>query len=122
MGDPSIHIWKEVPLNVTVDYPESIVFGSNLVEFTVNHSGRWPSCRWCNRLCNRNRYICYRNNRCHRKVYIEITEEELETLTVTVTGKTVYPFQGTMEVLPPTGPGLLNYYIINDNAGEMAMV
>ena len=36
--------------------------------------------------------------------YLEITADEPETLTVTVTGGTVYPFQGTMEVIPPTGP------------------
>ena len=38
LGDPSIHIWKDVPQAVTVTYPASIPFGNNLVEFTVTHT------------------------------------------------------------------------------------
>ena len=38
LGDPSIHIWKDVPQAVTVNYPASIPFGTNTVEFTVTHT------------------------------------------------------------------------------------
>ena len=31
LGDPSIHIWKDVPLAVNVDHPESILVGPHQV-------------------------------------------------------------------------------------------
>ena len=43
IGDPSIRIWKDVPLDITVGYQATIPFGSNLVEFNVEFlSSRAP--------------------------------------------------------------------------------
>ncbi|MCD4682999.1 MAG: hypothetical protein K8R86_06925, partial [Bacteroidales bacterium] len=50
--------------------------------------------------------------------FLDITAEVQETLTVTVTGGNVYPFQGTLEVIPPEGPWIMeDYYLLDDNAG-----
>ena len=48
LGDPSIHIWKDVPLAVTMNYPASIPIGNNMVGFTVNYtlSGQPLPMRW----------------------------------------------------------------------------
>jgi len=118
LGDPSIHAWKDVPLDVTVDYPSSIVFGSTLVEFTVTHTG--------SSLPVENAVVCVTGNdvfasgvtASNGKVYLEITAGDPETLTVTVTGGNVYPFQGPLMVIPPVGPWVIkDYYILDDNAG-----
>ncbi|RLD51597.1 MAG: hypothetical protein DRJ05_18240, partial [Bacteroidetes bacterium] len=118
LGDPSIHIWKEEPQNVTVDYPDAIPFGSNIVEFTVNHTATGQPVE--------NAIVCVTGNDIFvsgytdatGKAYLEITEEVQETISVTVTGGNVYPFQGTMEVIPPAGPWVVNdYHLLNDNVG-----
>jgi hypothetical protein len=118
LGDPSIHIWKDVPQNVTVDYPAAITFGSNLVEFTVIHTDSG--------LPVENAIVCVTGNDIFvtgttdatGKAYLDITAEIQETLQITVTGKNVFPFQGTMEVIPPDGPWVMgDYFLLDDNAG-----
>jgi hypothetical protein len=118
LGDPSVHIWKDVPQNVSVDYPSTITFGSNLVEYTVTQtSGGAPVA---------NAVVCVTGNNIFvtgitdatGKAYLDITAEVQETLTVTVTGGNVYPFEGTQEVIPPAGPWVMgDYYSLDDNAG-----
>ena len=118
LGDPSTHIWKDEPEAVTVNYPPSITFGTTLVEFTVNHTSNGQPVE--------NAIVCVTGTDVFvtgttdatGKAYVEVNEEDLETLTITVTGKNVYPYQGTMEVLPPTGPWVVkDYYTLNDLAG-----
>ncbi len=118
LGDPSIHIWKEIPKDVTVDYPESITFGTNLVEFTVNHTATGLPVEGAVVCITGNEIFVSGITDATGKVYLEIISEDLETLNVTVTGHTVYPFQGTLEVLPPTGPWVVkDYYLLDDNVG-----
>ena len=38
LGDPSMHMWKEIPLDVNVSYPGTTTVGSNFIGFTVNHT------------------------------------------------------------------------------------
>ena len=118
IGDPSIHVWKEVPLDVDVDYPAAMVFGSNLVEFTVIHQ--------TSSLPVENAIVCVTGNDifvtgttdASGKALLEITAENPETLIVTVTGGNVYPYQGTMEAIPPNGPWVIrDYYLLNDTVG-----
>jgi len=118
LGDPSIHIWKEIPKEVTVDYPESITFGTSLVDFTVKHTASG--------LPVENAIVCVSgddtfvtgNTDATGVALLEISTEELATFTVTVTGPDVYPYQGTMEALPPTGPWVVyDYFELNDFAG-----
>ena len=104
LGDPSIHIWKDVPLDVTVDYSPTIVLGSNYVEFTVTHTSTG--------LPVENAIVCVTGNEVFTTgtteasgaAFFEITTSDPELLTVTITGGNVYPFQGTLEVIPPSGP------------------
>ncbi|MCB0806213.1 MAG: choice-of-anchor J domain-containing protein [Bacteroidales bacterium] len=118
LGDPSMHIWKDQPLDVEVDYPATIVFGNSFVEFTVNHSE--------NGMPVENAIVCVTGNDvfasgitdANGTVILDITANDPETLTVTVTGRTVYPWEGTMEVVPPLGPWCVaDYIVLNDVAG-----
>ena len=118
LGDPSIHIWKDIPQAVTVNYPASISFGTNLVEFTVNFAST--------SLPVADALVCVTGDNIFEtgytdasgKAYINITAEAQDTLTVTVRGGNVIPFMGTMEVIPPDGPWVVkDYFLLNDTAG-----
>ena len=118
LGDPSIHIWKDIPRAVSVIHPASIPYGNNLVEFTVTHNDTGQPVA--------NAVVCVTGNTIFStgitdatgKAYLEITAEEVEELTVTVRGGNVYPYQNTMSILQPTGPYVLvDTFIINDVAG-----
>ena len=118
LGDPSIHIWKDVPQDVTIDYPDAIPFGSNIVEFTVLHTATGQAVENAIVSVTGDGIFVSGYTNATGKAYLEITAEVQETLTVTVTGGNVYPFQGTIEVIPPAGPWVVNdYHLINDNAG-----
>jgi len=118
LGDPSIHIWKDVPLDVTVNYPASVPFGNNLVDFTVTHTASG--------LPVANAQICVTGDTLFSTgitdstghALVEITSEVAETLNVTVRGGDVIPWQGILYMVQPTGPYVVkDSYIINDATG-----
>jgi len=118
LGDPSIHIWKDVPLDVTVDYPESITFGSSLVDFAVKHTASGLPVDNAIVCVTGDDFFITGTTDATGIAQLEISAEELATFTVTVTGPTVYPFQGTLEALPPTGPYVVyDEFLLNDIAG-----
>jgi hypothetical protein len=101
LGDPSIHIWKDVPLEVNVNYPPSIPTGNNQLEFTITFASSGEPVE--------NAQVCLAGNEIFitgisdstGKVVIEMTPEIQETLSVTVRGGNVIPYQGTLDVIQP---------------------
>ncbi|MBI9039067.1 MAG: T9SS type A sorting domain-containing protein [Bacteroidales bacterium] len=102
LGDPSIHIWKDVPLAVNVDHPSSIPVGANQLEITITlESSGLPL---------ENAQLCIAGNEIFStglsdnegKVIINFETEIEETLAVTVRGGNVIPYRGTMIVAPAT--------------------
>jgi hypothetical protein len=99
LGDPSIHIWKDVPLSVDAGYPEIIPVGHSDVEFTITHTASG--------LPVNNAQVTVTGQELFYSVFtdetgtveIDIMPEMEETLNVTVRGGNVIPFQGTMEVI-----------------------
>jgi hypothetical protein len=109
LGDPSLHIWKDVPLEVTVDHPASSAVGDHQIEVTVNHtaSGQVVDSVWvC--LTNDNVFVTGMTD-LSGKAILNVTLETTDTLWVTVRGRDVYPYQGYMlitqeeEQVEPTG-------------------
>ncbi len=99
LGDPSIHIWKEVPLAINVDHPTSIDVGVNSLEFTITNSSTgqpMPNEELC--LAGDDIFVTGTSDSTG-KVYLEILPQTMETLTVTVRGGDVIPYQGTIEVI-----------------------
>ncbi len=118
LGDPSIHIWKDIPQAINVNYIAAIPFGNNLVEFTVTHTATG--------LPVANAQVCVTGNAVFStavtdatgKAYVDITSEVLETLTVTVRGGNVIPFIGSLLVIQPAGPYVIKEtFSLNDLAG-----
>ena len=99
LGDPSLHIWKDVPQIVNVDLPATIPEGNNEVDFTVTfQNGGDPV---------QNAQVCVTSDDIFAtdftdttgKITLDITPENLDTLWVTVRGGNVYPWQGYIEVV-----------------------
>ncbi len=118
LGDPSIHIWKDLPQPVSVNYPAAIPFGNNTVEFTVTHSSTG--------LPVANALVCITGitifssgyTDATGKAYIDVNSVDEEELTVTVRGGNVIPYQGILYVVQPNGPYVIkNSYTLNDIAG-----
>jgi len=101
LGDPSLHIWKDIPLEVEVDHPSLILVGNNQMEFTVTFESSGDPAENAE-ICVTGQEI-FATSICNSegKAFIDIAPEIEETLTVTVRGCNVYPYQGTIEVEQP---------------------
>jgi len=118
LGDPSLHIWKDIPREVNVSYPPSVQTGSNTVECTVTFANSG--------LPVPNAQVClagidvFATDFCNSegKVFLEINPQILDNLAVTVRGGNVYPFQGTIEVVQNISQEIelaLGYKFISSN-------
>jgi len=101
LGDPSIHIWKDVPLAVNATYPASIMVGPEQVEFNVYFASSGQPVA--------NAQVCLAGDEIFStgftgpdgKVILEITPTLEDTLIVTVRGGNVIPYQGIIAVVQP---------------------
>jgi len=102
LGDPSLHIWKDVPLAVNVSHSSSVPVGYSQPEFTITFASSG--------LPVANAQVCLFGDDVYAtgvsnatgKAIIGITPETEGTLTVTVRGGNVIPYQGTMDVIQAT--------------------
>ena len=101
LGDPSLHIWKDVPLEVEVDHETSINVGSNTLDFAVTFASSG--------LPVENAQVCLAGldifatgfTNAEGNFSIEILPALEQEITVTVRGGNVYPYQGTITVGQP---------------------
>ncbi len=118
LGDPSLHIWKQVPGNVTVTYPDSIPTGYSQVEVTVNNT-MTPvnNARVC--ITGANFFgVAYTD--ISGKAYLDVSVNELTQLAITVCGPNVYPFEGTIQtILPDENIAPLSNPIVTDLDGNL---
>ncbi len=120
LGDPSIHIWKDVPQNVTVAHPATIPVGYSQSEFYITHTSTGlpvANARIC--LTSENVFASATTDS-PGKVFLGFTPLAEDTLTVTVTGGNVYPYQGSLYVLQTNehvGPEAMP--VIDDIDGNM---
>ena len=113
-----MHIWKDVPRAVTVNYTPTIPFGSNLVEFTVTHTSTGLPVANATVCVTGTNIFATGTTDATGKAYLDIFSEVLEDLTVTVRGGNVIPFIGILQVIPANGPYVIREtYTLNDVAG-----
>lgn len=101
LGDPSLHVWMDIPLEVNVEHPSLITVGNNELEITTTFAS--------NGLPVANAQVCLTGNDLFAtaisdtlgKVIIEVEPELEDTFIVTVRGGNVYPYQDTIEVVQP---------------------
>jgi len=99
LGDPSLHIWKDVPQEVNVNYLDTITVGLSHLEVEITFASTG--------LAVENAQLCLTGEEFFRTYYsnssgmviVDITPEVEETLSVIVRGGNVYPYQGAIEVI-----------------------
>ena len=98
LGDPSIHVWKDIPQQVTVTHPNEIYVGFNQVQITVNSSSSG--------LPVSNARICISGNGVYEisttdiagVATLDLTPSSVGNLYVTVCGGNVVPKESSIQV------------------------
>jgi hypothetical protein len=101
LGDPSIHIWKDVPLAVNVTYPETILVGPHQLEFGINFTSSGLPVKDAQLTLAGDEIFVTGFSDNQGKVYLDITPELPDTLMLTVRGGNVYPFQASIIIIQP---------------------
>lgn len=102
LGDPSLHIWKDVPKMVEVTHAENIPVGNNNLEVDVTFLGSGLPADSAMVVVTGENVFATAHCDDEGHVVIPVTVPTEETLTVTVRGGNVYPHQSTVEVVQPT--------------------
>ena len=99
LGDPSIHVWKNVPRQVNVDYPSTIPSGYSQFQVKVTSTSGIPIplARVCISGENVNT-VAYTDLSGNALLEVNVSSED--TLNITVCGESVYPFEGTIVAIP----------------------
>ena len=118
LGDPSIHIWKDVPQAITVTYPASSPLGITLLNLQLlilPPVYRFPMRRYAYPVLLFSQPALLMPLARHiLTCFLKLQE----TLKVTVRGGNVIPFLGTLSVVQPTGPYVIREtYSMNDISG-----
>ncbi len=106
LGDPSIHIWKEIPLTVNVNHPTSVLFQYNENTITVTHSASGLPVDSAQVTISGNSVFAsgYTDENGH--VTLGYTPASLNQLNITVRGGDVIPYLGMINVIPISVPVL----------------
>jgi len=118
LGDPSLHIWKDIPQEVNIDFPDTIQVGLNHLEMEITFDASGlpvENAELC--LIGDEFFGTYISNE-NGMVIIDIAPEVEEILTLTVRGGNVYPLQDTIAVVLATSQNLqlnLGYQFISSN-------
>ena len=102
LGDPSIHIWKDIPKPVNVSKPDSIYVGLNQVQISVTDSIDGTPIN--------NARVCVSGDNVYSVgttdstgiVFLTITPQSNGILNLTVCGGNVIPVESTIEVVVGT--------------------
>jgi hypothetical protein len=98
LGDPSVHIWKQVPLAINVSHPASVTIGYNQPQITVNYNATGLPVNHAQVTITGPNVFASGFTDSTGNVIIGITPLTLDSLTVTVRGGDVIPYQGKMAV------------------------
>ena len=98
LGDPSLHIWKEVPLAVNVAHTSTMNIGYNQCEATVAYAGTGAPAA--------NAQVTLTNDEIFATVYTDSLGKMLlgviptttDTINITVRGKDIIPYEGYIVV------------------------
>jgi len=104
LGDPSVHIWKEIPLTVNVNHTSYVPFAysENLIAVTYASTGLPVDSAQVTITGNSVFASGFTDSTGH--VTLGITPVSLDSLYITVRGGDVYPYQGKIQVTPVSVP------------------
>jgi hypothetical protein len=99
LGDPSLHVWKDVPQTVTVVHPDTVVNGFNQVSVSVSYTNSGlPVVKAQICISSDELYVIGVTDNSGNAL-LNIEPSSLGSLTLTVRGGTVIPYEGTIQVV-----------------------
>ncbi len=102
LGDPSIHIWKATPTDVTVSHPTTLLLGHNTFQTQVLYAqGGLPVVNAQVTITGPNIFVSKFTDS-NGWVSIDLLTLEETNLKITVRGGTMKPYQATIEVYQPS--------------------
>ena len=121
LGDPSLHIWKDTPRNILVNYTDTIGIGTGQIQVMVTDAvNRQPVANVQVCISGNNIYsIGFTNTNGAATLYIN--PQTTGQLDFTVSGENVIPFEGTIQV----AEGVINTFSLTvsvDNGWNMVSV
>jgi len=101
LGDPSIRIWKDVPLEIQANNPTSITIGTNQLDFDVTFSDSGLPADSAEICIAADDFFMTAYADMNGHVAIQITPETTDSLMLTIRGHNKYPYQSKIEVTQP---------------------
>lgn len=120
LGDPSIHIWKDIPRQVNVEHPDSILVGPGQVDISVSFASSGDPAAGA-QVCLTGDEI-FATGICGEDGHavISLVPELPDTLTLTVRGGNVYPYQDEIVIIQPAELVVpVSYPLITDLDGNL---
>lgn len=99
LGDPSIHIWKNIPEAVTITHPNEIYVGYDQVQITVNNTSTGLPVSTARICISGNGVYETGITDAYGMATLDITPVSVGSLSVTVTGGNVIPNEDSIVVL-----------------------
>ncbi len=98
LGDPSIHIWKGFPQEISFTHPQSVPVGTSNQEFTVTTTSGTPiqNAQVC--VSGDNVFTTGRTDE-NGKAILSINVETPETINILIRGSNLYPKQTTISAI-----------------------
>ena len=112
LGDPSIKIWKEVPLAVNVAHVSTLPIGDNSITVAVNYQASGSVAEGAIvTLTNNNDLFVTGTTDANGNVTFNVTVDNIGEINVTVTGEDIITYEGTINMTTAS---------INDYSNDVA--
>ncbi|HSD62897.1 MAG TPA: C25 family cysteine peptidase, partial [Ignavibacteriaceae bacterium] len=99
LGDPTIHIWKDTPKNVNVDYNDTTAIGNGQVNVTVTYEENGLPVEGAKVCISSDSIYAVGFTAADGSVVLNIDPQETGELNFTVSDKDIIPFEGTIQVI-----------------------
>jgi hypothetical protein len=99
LGDPSIHVWKEIPQAINVSFPDTVILGFSQPQVIVTYDGSGLPVVNAQICISGDNVYTVANTDQNGNAMLNITPTSVGELLIAVRGETVIPFEGTMQVV-----------------------
>jgi hypothetical protein len=99
LGDPSIHVWRNVPRSITVTYPPQISIGYNQIEVAVVDSANGSPVTGVQVCMAADTVYAVGTTNESGRAYLTVAPTSLDTFSLVVRGNTVVPAEGRIPVV-----------------------
>jgi hypothetical protein len=99
LGDPSIHIWKDVPQSINVTYTDTITTGFSQPEITVTYTGSGLPVANAQVCISGSDVYVVGNTDANGYLMLNVTPSSVGVLSIAVRGGNVVPFLNSIQVI-----------------------